>query len=464
MDKFAIRKAKDSTFINTSFYSIFILALLLTGNTASAQSSSWLYSVRPGDTLWDLCEKYTTKPDCWQTLGSKNGIKYPRKLPPGFLVSFPVSWLKLQPTPVIASYASGQVSVVTHESTTVKPVNNGDKLTIGSLIRTGEGSVTLNFGSGGQMLLEKNSELLLDTMSSAGGEGFVDTRLRLNKGSIKTKVPLSKPRSRFSISTPAAVAAVRGTEFHVSYNNNNDAQMRSAVFNGLVAVSTSKAEEDIPSGFGIVATKGEALKPPIQLLDPPTFSMPEHMILPGQINWSTINQAEKYLFEIFNDNNQEQLLLSSVQNVTSYTLDNLVPACYRARVRGIDSNLLRGIAANQKFCVSPFLAAPDSSTFQVSTKVDNAITISWAAVDGAAQYVVQTSPHSSFERKVSTIVSSQPSVELNLDSNDPIHIRIQSVGKNDEKSSFSNSLEWVGSQTDKIIAIAATVLVILLML
>ena len=55
----------------------------------SAVSSEWIYSVRPGDTLWDLCKTYTTKIDCPTKLGERNHVSLPKRLPPGYLIRFP---------------------------------------------------------------------------------------------------------------------------------------------------------------------------------------------------------------------------------------------------------------------------------------------------------------------------------------------------------------------------------------
>ncbi len=55
----------------------------------------------------------------------------------------------------------------------------------------------------------------MDSLGSFDASGMVDTSVRLKKGRVENRVAPQKPDSRYRIITPAAVAAVRGTEFRV---------------------------------------------------------------------------------------------------------------------------------------------------------------------------------------------------------------------------------------------------------
>jgi hypothetical protein len=459
------------------FCSLLLIIVALCAGSSSTQAADWLYSVRPGDTLWDLCEKYTTKPDCWLNLGKVNNVEFPRRLPPGYLIKIPVSWLKEQPLPVSVSYVQGQAYVTHPDEQTSRPIAIGDKLLIGSTIRTDDGSMTLTFGGGAQMLLENNSELVLDTMSSFEGQGYVDSRMRLNRGSIKTRVPLTKPRSRFSISTPAAVAAVRGTEFRVSYitadnkENTSDtissgkqSTMRSEVFSGLVAVSAQSSEKDVPAGFGMVAAEGETLKQPIQLLAAPSFTMPEQLMHPARLQWTTLADATGYYLEILNDNNNEELIYSTTQTPSSYLATVLEQGCYRARVRGIDEMQLQGIGVESKFCITPPIATPDSDSFTVVTLPEHTIALSWDAISGANKYQVETSVNEQFTSGIISIITIDPSTTINTYGQESLYIRVQAIGPQDQKSAFSDAKIWAANHMDRTITLVTTFLVLLLML
>lgn len=459
------------------FCSLPLIIVALCIGSSSTQAADWLYSVRPGDTLWDLCAKYTTKPDCWLNLGKANSVEFPRRLPPGYIIKIPVSWLKEQPLPVSVSYVTGQAYVTRPDKQTSQPITIGDKLPIGSTIRTGDGSITLTFSGGSQMLLENNSELILDTMSSFEGQGYVDSRVRLNRGSIKTRVPLTKPRSRFSISTPAAVAAVRGTEFRVSYtaayNNDNTSNMisspdqstmRSEVFNGLVAVSAQSSEKDVPAGFGIIAAEGTPLKPPVQLLAAPSFTMPKYLMFPAQFEWTELNGAKAYYLEILNDNDNEELLYSTTQAPSNYVAESLTEGCYRARVRGIDIMNLQGIGAERKFCITPTIAMPDIDSFSVTMLSEHAITVRWNTVSDANTYRVETSSNKQFTSGVVSSITTDPSITIDTHNRENVYIRVKAVGAHNEESEFSDVKAWTSNNIDRTIALVATYIVLLLML
>ncbi|MEH6911966.1 MAG: FecR domain-containing protein [Oceanicoccus sp.] len=460
-----------------NFCSLLLIIVALCAGSSSTQAADWLYSVRPGDTLWDLCQKYTTKPDCWLNLGKVNNVEFPRRLPPGYLIRIPVPWLKEQPLPVSVSYVQGQAYVTRSDEQTSRPITIGDKLLIGSTIRTDDGSMTLTFGGGAQMLLENNSELVLDAMSSFEGQGYVDSRMRLNRGSIKTRVPLTKPRSRFSISTPAAVAAVRGTEFRVSYTdadskeNTDDAiagdkqsTMRSEVFSGLVAVSAQSSEKDVPAGFGMIAAEGETLKQPIQLLAAPSFTMPEQLMHPARLQWTALAGAEAYYLEILNDNDNEELIYSTIQTPSSYLASVLEQDCYRARVRGIDKMHLQGIGAESKFCITPPIATPNSDSFTIATLAENTITVSWEAINDAKKYQVETSLNEQFTSNIVSTVTIDPSITIDTYGRDNLYIRVQAIGPQDQTSAFSDAKAWAANHIDRTITLVTTFLVLLLML
>ncbi len=78
-------------------FAALLCALLLLPGLAAAQD--WNYRVRPGDTLWDLGGLYLKADVPWQQLQQHNRIDNPYRLPPGGLLRFPVSWLRVEPAP-----------------------------------------------------------------------------------------------------------------------------------------------------------------------------------------------------------------------------------------------------------------------------------------------------------------------------------------------------------------------------
>ena len=74
----------------------------------------------------------------------------------------------------------------------------------------------MQFADQSELQVLPNSEVVLDKLSHHKHTGMVDTRIRLNSGSVNTRVEKQGPDSHYEISTPAAITAVRGTAFRLS--------------------------------------------------------------------------------------------------------------------------------------------------------------------------------------------------------------------------------------------------------
>ena len=73
-----------------------LLAMVLATTTAQAQE--WLYTVRPGDNIWNIATDYLANMNHWPKLQALNGIADPERLPPGTKLRIPIAWLKTRPT------------------------------------------------------------------------------------------------------------------------------------------------------------------------------------------------------------------------------------------------------------------------------------------------------------------------------------------------------------------------------
>ena len=82
------------------------------GLAPQAKAEDLLYTFRPGDSLWKVCEQYARDPHaCWQELAQRNGIASPRAIPAGARLRIPSEWLKQQPQPARVTRARGELLV-----------------------------------------------------------------------------------------------------------------------------------------------------------------------------------------------------------------------------------------------------------------------------------------------------------------------------------------------------------------
>ena len=264
-----------------------VLPVLL---SAAAIADDWIYTVRPGDNLWNLSEIHLSSMDYWQPLQRHNNISDPQNIPPGSRLKFPVAWLKYQPASALVIQLQGEALLVSASDGSSRALTINTRLHSGDRIKTGaDSNLNILFADGSELLVLSDSEVVMDSLSAYGITGMVDTRIRLQGGRVDTRVvPAQGPGSRYHIITPAAVAAVRGTSFRVSADTDKPVA-RSEVTEGKVGVSGSGASQLVPAGFGTITEAGKPPQPPRELLPAPDLSSLPAVLdrLPLQFNWET---------------------------------------------------------------------------------------------------------------------------------------------------------------------------------
>ena len=359
---------------STALSGFFLFFLMLVSILQPVNAADWQYTMRPGDTLWSVCKEYTKEPGCWQKLGPLNNIGRDRAIPPGTRIRIPANWLKVPAATATIIFVQGDVSFQRPDETEM-PASEGIELTIGSKLITGDGSVSLSFADGSSMVLEPNSQLELDTLSNFELNGMVDSTVRLNRGTVKTRVIKREPRSHFRTITPSALAAVRGTEYRVNVVSNEQQKQSTLVevYEGLVDVGADKVTFPVPATFGIVAKQGETLQEPVKLLDKPELiGFQEQQIIlvddtgkllsSPSIHWQEESLAAGYQLNILADQQgnakTEKLITSYRTEANTVTIKDLAQGCYQLSLRAIDKLGLHGLATQKRLCLTQQIALP----------------------------------------------------------------------------------------------------------
>lgn len=324
----------------------FLLLLLATCLPLQLQAEEefWEYTFRPGDSIWKIAEKFTTSANNYAEIQRINQIRQgpDRNIQPGTRIVIPVSMLKQKPTPARVIALSGNVDLI-------RANGNPAEISVGTLLYSGDRVITqdteslrIQFADDSELQVLSNSEVVLDKLSYHRKTGMVDTRIRLNSGAVNTSVKKQKGESRYEITTPAAITAVRGTAFRLS----SDAEQisRTEVTEGLVGVSAGGVEIAVKEGFGLVAEKGKPLPAPVKLLDAP---------VPGdnlsadlsvlQVSWPRLEGAARYRYQLASDEKFNQLVVDSMTSENSIRIAELLPGRYFLRVRGVDAWRLEGV-------------------------------------------------------------------------------------------------------------------------
>lgn len=321
-----------------------ILFLLMAKPT---MAQDWIYYAESGDTLWDLCLKYTAKRGCWLELSEHNNIVEGKNIQPGDKIRIPVDWLLTVPVVGRVLNVNGEVQYRESSMSDWLPLLHGQRLLLGSVIRSDAGSANISLGRDSEILVRRHTTLELNTMSAGAIPGQT-TQLNLEKGSVEVEVdPASK--SRFEIHTPSAIAAVRGTAYRVSVES--VAATRNEVVSGLVAIKAG-SDADIPAGYGIRARTGKALSEPWKLLPPAQFSAPRiESALPVKLQWAPQSGAALWQLDLY-ENNVDGRLLETRTTVTSeFSYETLELGCYLLVARGIDTEGFQGLDGKLPLCV-----------------------------------------------------------------------------------------------------------------
>lgn len=375
------------------------LGLLLAVSLAQAAPADplpeWRYTLRPGDTLIGLSQRYLARPADWPKVQRLNRIVDPLRLIPGTTLRIPLAWLQQTPAPATVVAVAGQATVVP-PGETARAVQAGESLYAGAQLETAaNSSVTLRFADGSTLVLQPGARMSLDTVSVYAGGGMVDTRLRLQQGRVEIGAnPRHTSGSRLRVITPSAVAAVRGTRFRVEAG---EAVAREETLEGAVGLDAAGQNVAVAAGQGSLAELGKPPTPPVALLPAPDLgALPARIdTLPLRFAFPAIAGAKQWVGQIAPDARFEQVLLEKTAEAPRLSFADLPDGTCVLRVRAADARGLQGQDAQHAFTLdarpfAPLLSAPGARTREAVPALQ------WSAVVGSDAYRLQLARDAQF--------------------------------------------------------------------
>lgn len=312
----------------------------------------WVYTVRPGDNLWNLCREYLTSVHDWRRLQRLNRLTDPHRIPPGTRLSIPFAWMKAQPAPARVVEARGEVRLSRPSSGEAPSVTAGVELRPGDVMTTGpDASVAVEFADGSRMLVGADARVVFDVLSAFGRTGMVDTRVRLERGRARSNV--TPRRGRFRIWTPAAATVVRGTEFRAEFDAERR-QARTEVLSGTVEATAARATIAIPPSFGTTAVEGAPPAPPVPLLPAPDLGASPRVVerLPMRIAVPPVAGAVAYHLELATDDRFVTLAYEGTSATAEFRAATLPDGAYALRLRAVDAAGLQGLDATSSLVLN----------------------------------------------------------------------------------------------------------------
>ncbi len=380
---------------------VLLLTLLFFHQPAVGMDREWLYTVENGDNLWSLSKEHLKSMRYWKKLVVLNNIKDPYNLQPGTTLHIPVEWLKSGSSVATVAELTGEATIVGHKSGQMIPAQKNMLLWDNDIIKTSSDSnATLQFTDGSRILIQAESELKVEKLVGYGSTGMADTKVRLKTGRTHNKViPRTEQGSRFEISTPSAIAAVRGTEYRISAGENGES--RTEVLTGAVGVDSSGSSQMVPEGFGTVSYRDRKPLDPVRLLPPPDLSgAPESIYrVPFSLKPLPLEGARQFRLQIARDDTFSTLLFDSTFPNNNVWVPDLPDNEYFLRVSGIDNNGLEGLYTIHAFSIKarpfpPLLIQPPPEAVIDRPKV----TFRWSKPQDASHYRFQLAANDQFEQ------------------------------------------------------------------
>jgi len=316
-------------------------------------------TVQEGETLRSIARREFGKSGLSAMLANFNAMKESDPISAGQVIRIPLfTPVERQFATVI--FAKGEVTKNT------KPVKRDDKIYLNELVKTGkDGFASLQFSSGSVINLQPLTHAKLEKLNCLETDDSCLIVLNSAQGEVSSDVQRRDGQpTEFTINTPYASAAVRGTQFEI---NAVDTDILLGVTEGEVVVG-SDLRDDLPldEGFGTVAGANTAPLDPIPLLPAPVYRyVPARVAEGDEVSWFGLSGVEQYLINISSDAGGQQVVANYSETESILSIDDITAGEYFFNVRGVDTYGLKGNKSATKITV----AAIDNATNPVNTAI-----------------------------------------------------------------------------------------------
>lgn len=310
---------------------------------AATASAPFAYRTRPGDTLPKIAAAYLTTPEAAAQVQRANNIANPMRLAPGTTLQIPASLLKTEAQGARIIAFRGDVTIGRQG-----PARIGMLVGEGIRIATGaNSSVAFQLSDGTAVTLPSLSAVRIVQLRKVLISNRVQRVLALEAGRSESQVTPSRDGSTsFEIRTPVSVAAVRGTDFRVSYAEDQKAGT-AEVLKGAVGVAGKDGDVGLDAGYGARSDEQSAGKP-IALLPPPEILSPVGHQRDGTLIFSfqPMDAALAYRLVVAADADFRDLRSEVTSKTPKATVPSLPNGTYYIRASAIDVNGLEGMPAD----------------------------------------------------------------------------------------------------------------------
>ncbi len=301
--------------------------------------------VQNGDNLSSIVRRVMGSSEFWEEVATLNKISSPDALKPGDMIIFPGDLVQKRNFARVA-FVKGNVMHTSAASNTTAQLEKRDKVFLGDVIKTGEdGFVSLSFNGESLANIQPESHVQFIEFDCFDVEKSCVVNLLAEEGQMNfdiQNIGFKKP-SRFSIDTPYASAAVRGTNVDVEVNDGSAI----GVTTGVIEVTSGNDTSTLPIGKGTLAGEGRSITRLYDLLEKPVYNPFIRLSREDYVAWAPVEGAETYSVVLATSESLSEVIRSS-RSAQSYTVLLSEPQEYYLGTRALDENGLKGFKGIQK--------------------------------------------------------------------------------------------------------------------
>ena len=320
-----------------------LLAAALTHSVSASDDAPVSYTMRKGDNLITLGERYFHNARSYKIVQQQNRIADPHFIPVGKILAIPRSVLKFRPANAKLISVRGQVL------TGASAASVGQVLQEGADISTGPSSfATMLLDDGSRISLPSNSNIRIRRLRSYILGGSLDYDFDIAKGGIRSSVAKHKSGDdRYQVRTPKAVSAVRGTDFQSRFDPESGSDFAEVVEGGLAVTAGRGVGRSLAAGNGL-AVKMDGGVVTETLLAPPPLQQPGKTQADRTVRFSAErNEGIRYTIAAdagFIEQVADQIAPDGMAEFADVPNGN-----YFLRARAISGNGIQGIPATFAF-------------------------------------------------------------------------------------------------------------------
>lgn len=319
--------------------------------TIAAQPDETIsYRFRSGDTLLELASKYFRQQGDYLTVQRLNKISDPRRIRVGTVLKIPYKILKFRTESADVIAFRGIVRIAGIGPQPRAPLLN-EAVKEGVGLATGpDSSLSLSTSDGSIITMPSNSVMRIIKLRRILLNDSIDIEYALDEGGVRTKVqPARKAEDRYRVRTPAAVSAVRGTDFRNRFDPVSNKSFAELIEGGLQVATNNNGDTALLPGFGAAISdqglRTEALLSPPAILSGQGVQREEDIVFAV----TPIEGAQRYRLVVARDSGFIDVVAEAENDAPKVAVTDLDNGNYFAKVTAFSETGLEGLPVQQAF-------------------------------------------------------------------------------------------------------------------